>query len=58
MDDLQILCNELVDKVRVHRDMIPEEVKDFVKRRFEHHLHSTGIEDASMYMDRFDTLYE
>ena len=58
MDDLQILCNELVDKVRVHRDMTPEEVKDFVKRRFEHHLHSTGIEDASMYMDRFDTLYE
>ena len=58
MDDLQILCNELVDKVRIHRDMSPEEVKDFVKRRFEHHLHSTGIEDASMYMDRFDTLYE
>ena len=58
MDDLQILCNELVDKVRLHRDMSPEEVKDFVKRRFEHHLHSTGIEDASMYMDRFDTLYE
>ena len=58
MDDLQILCNELVDKVRVHRDMTPKEVKDFVKRRFENHLHSTGIEDASMYMDRFDTLYE
>ena len=58
MDDLQILCNELVDKVRLHRDMSPEEVKDFVKQRFEHHLHSTGIEDASMYMDRFDTLYE
>ncbi len=58
MDDLQILCNELIDKVRVHRDMTPEEVKDFVKKRFEHHLHSTGIEDASMYMSRFDTLYE
>ena len=58
MDDLQILCNELVDKVRVHRDMTPEEVKDFVKKRFEHHLHNTGIEDASMYMSRFDTLYE
>ncbi len=24
----------------------------------EHHFHRTGIEDASMYMDRFDTLYE
>lgn len=58
MDDLQILCNELVDKVRVHREMSPEEVKDFVKRRFEHHLRNGGIEDASMYMDRFDTLYE
>ena len=58
MDDLQILCNELVDKVRLHRDMTPEEVKDFVKQRFEHHLNRTGIEDASMYMDRFDTLYE
>ncbi len=58
MDDLQILCNELVDKVRVHREMSPEEVKDFVKKRFEHHLHSNGIDDASMYMSRFDTLYE
>ena len=58
MDDLQILCNELVDKVRIHRDMSPEEVKDFVKKRFEHHLHSSGIDDASMYMSRFDTLYE
>ena len=58
MDDLQILCNELVDKVRVHRDMSPGEVKDFVKKRFEHHLHSSGIDDASMYMSRFDTLYE
>ena len=58
MDDLQILCNELVDKVRVHREMSPEEVKDFVKKRFEHHLHSSGIDDASMYMSRFDTLYD
>ena len=58
MDDLQILCNELVDKVRVHRDMSPKEVKDFVKKRFGHHLHSSGIDDASMYMSRFDTLYE
>ena len=58
MDDLQILCNELVDKVRLHREMSPEEVKDYVKRRFEHHLNSNGIEDDSMYMDRFDTLYE
>ena len=58
MDDLQILCNELMDKVRIHRDMSLEEVKDFVRKRFEHHLHSSGFDDASMYMSRFDTLYE
>lgn len=58
MDDLQILCNELVDKVRVHRDMTPEEVKDFVKERFEYQLNKGGLDDISMYMSRFDTLYE
>ena len=58
MDDLQILCNELVDKVRVHRDMTPEEVKDFIKERFEYQLNKGGLDDISMYMSRFDTLYE
>lgn len=58
MDDLQILCNELVDKVRVHREMTPEEVKQFVKERLEYQLHSSGLEDISVYMNRFDTLYE
>ena len=42
MDDLQILCNELVDKVRVHREMTPEEEKQFVKDRLEYQLHSSG----------------
>ena len=46
------------DKVRVHRDMTPEEVKDFVKQRFEHQLKQGGLDDISLYMSRFDTLYE
>lgn len=58
MDDLQILCNELVDKVRVYREMTPEEVKTFVKERFQYKLESSGLDDIDMYMSRFDTLYE
>ncbi len=59
MDDLQILYDEVgFDKVRVHREMSPEEVKDFVKRRFEYQLKSSGLDDVSLYMDRFDALYE
>ena len=58
MDDLQILYDEVgFDKVRVHREMSPEEVKDFVKRRFEYQLKSSGLDDVSLYMDRFDALY-
>lgn len=59
MDDLQTLSDSIgIDKVRVHRDMTPEEVKDFVKRRFEHQLKQSGLDDISLYMSRFDTLYE
>lgn len=59
MDDLQTLYDEVgFDKVRVHREMSPEEVKDFVKQRFEHQLKSSGLDDISLYMDRFDALYE
>ncbi len=58
MDDLQTLYHEVgFDKVRVHREMSPEEIKDFVKQRFEHQLKSSGLDDISLYMDRFDTLY-
>ena len=46
------------DKAKGRREMTPEEVKDFVKQRFEEQLHNSGIEDISMYMERFDTLYE
>ena len=59
MDDLQTLYDKVgFDKVRVHREMSPEEVKDFVKQRFEHQLKSSGLDDVSLYMDRFDALYE
>lgn len=59
MDDLQILCNEIgLDKVRVHREMSPEEIKSFVKQRFEHQLKGSGLSDISLYMGRFDALYE
>ena len=59
MEDLQTLYHEVgFDKVRVHREMSPEEIKDFVKQRFEHQLKSSGLDDVSLYMDRFDTLYE
>lgn len=58
MDDLQILSDEVgFDKVRVHREMSSEEIKDFVKQRFEYQLKSSGIDDISLYMDRFDALY-
>ena len=59
MDDLQTLSDSIgIDKVRVHRDMTPEEVKDFVKQRFEFQLKQGGLDDISLYMSRFDTLYE
>ena len=58
MDDLQILCNELVDKVRVYREMTPEEMKAFVKECFKYKLESSGLDDIDMYMSRFETLYE
>ena len=59
MDDLRVLSDEVgFDKVRVHREMSPEEIKDFVKQRFEYQLKSSGLDDISLYMDRFDALYE
>ena len=59
MDDLQVLYDEVgFDKVRVHREMSPEEIKDFVKQWFEHQLKNSGLDDVSLYMDRFDALYE
>ena len=48
MEDLQALNHEVgFDKVRVHREMSPEEIKDFVKQRFEYQLKSSGFDDIS-----------
>lgn len=59
MEALQTLCMELpIDRVRVHRNMTPEEKKDFVKRRFAYQLKQSGIDDDSFYMTRFDKVYE
>ena len=58
MEDLQTLNQEVgFDRVRVHREMSPEEIKGFVKQRFEYQLKSSGLDDISLYMDRFDALY-
>lgn len=46
------------ETVKGYRDMTPEEVKDFVKQRFVEQLRNSGIENISMYMEKFDTLYE
>lgn len=59
LDDLQIVHDVIgFDKIRIHREMTPEEVKDFVKQRCEYQLKNSGIEDISVYMERFDLLYE
>lgn len=59
MEDLQTLSIEIgFDKVRVHREMTAEETKDFVKQRLTYQLKNSGLSDISLYMDRFDSLYE
>lgn len=59
MDDLRTLYNTVgLDKVRLHRTMSLEEQKDFVRRRYEYRLRNSGVEDVSVYMDKFDLLYE
>ncbi len=59
MNDLQILCTEVgIDTVRVDRNMSSEEMKSFVKERFEYQLDKSGLEDTSIYMKRFDALYK
>ena len=46
------------EKAGDYREMTPEEVKALVKERFEAQLKSSGIDDVSLYMERFDALYE
>jgi predicted nucleotidyltransferase len=47
-----------VSKVRVHRKMKPDEIKDFTRNRFKTHLENTGCDDIAFYMDNFDKVYE
>lgn len=57
--DLQTLYQEVgFDRAEVYRERTPEETKDLVKELFEFQLKTSGINDVSMYMDRFDILYE
>ena len=57
--DLQALYNGVgVDRAEVYRERLPEETKELVKELFELQLKTSGIGDVSLYMDRFDILYE
>ena len=57
--DLQTLYQEVgFERAEVYRERTPEETKDLVKELFEFQLKTSGIDDVSMYMDRFDILYE
>lgn len=57
--DLQALYDEVgFDRAEIFRERLPEETKDLVKELFEFQLKTSGIEDVSLYMDRFDILYE
>lgn len=57
--ELQALYQEVgFDRAEVYRARTPEETKDLVKELFEVQLKISGINDVSLYMDRFDTLYE
>ncbi len=49
---------EAMAKFTEYREKETEEIKDFVKQRFEYQLKSSGLDDLSLYMDRFDALYE
>lgn len=58
-DTLKNICIHLeVGKVRVHRIMSPDEVKDFTKERFQAHLKKTNCDDIDFYMENFDKAYE
>ena len=57
--DLQALYYEVgFDRAEIYRERLPEDTKDLVKELFEIQLKTSGINNVSLYMDRFDTLYE
>lgn len=58
-EDLQTIHDTIgFDKISLTRDMTPEEVKAFVRERFANQLKQGGLEDISLYMEQFDSLYE
>ena len=58
-NELQTLYNKVgFERAEVYRERLPEETKDLVKELFEFQLKTSGIDDVSLYMDRFDILYE
>ncbi|MCM1237333.1 MAG: YodL domain-containing protein, partial [Ruminococcus flavefaciens] len=57
-EDLNVLYDEVgFDRAEVYREMLPEEKKDLTKELFELQLKTSGIEDTSLYMERFEALY-
>ena len=59
-EKVSTMDNEMAgsEKTEDYREMMPEEVKALVKERFESQLKSSGIDDVSLYAERFDALYE
>lgn len=59
-EKVSAMDNEMAgsEKAEAYREMMPDEVKALVKERFESQLKSSGIDDVSLYMERFDALYE
>ncbi len=57
--DLQSLYQEVgFDRAEIFRERLPEETKELVKELYELQLKFSGIKDVSLYMDKFDILYE
>lgn len=55
---LKNICVDLeIGKVRIHREMSPEEVKNFTKQRFKTHLENTNCDEIDSYMNNFDRIY-
>lgn len=56
--DLQTIHNKIgFDKISLTREMSPKEVKAFTKKRYEYQLRKGGLDDISVYMKNFDSLY-
>ncbi len=59
--EFEELCYKLeVSRVKVHRMMSPDEVKDFTRQRFKAYLETTNTksDDINYYMSNFDRAYD